>query len=117
MTTVKDGADKPNGNQLYPMFSVLEFEHETDNTIKAINIKLCRVTGIFAKDAADSFTQISYGSRPIGIVYLIEVNDDNEGSINQSLTGDNVITKSEYMYGAWVNGSKLGENKYLYIQY
>ena len=43
MTTVKsDGSDNPNENQLYPMFSILEFKHDGDNNdIVAINVMYC----------------------------------------------------------------------------
>ena len=33
--------DTVNGNQLYPMFSILEFEHDTNRNINAINVKMC----------------------------------------------------------------------------
>lgn len=125
-TTFKDTV---NGNQLYPMFSVLEFEHNKD-VISAINVKMCRVAGIFKADGKDSFTQTSYGTKTPSIYYLIEVNDDNveaiEGVLNENVIDESKktnIEKSDYMYGVWIskdqyNGSELsGINKYLYIQY
>ena len=129
--------DTANGNQLYPMFSVLEFEHNNDNSdsdnndaISAINVKLCRIAGIFKEDGKDSFTQTSYGTNEPSIYYLIEVNDNNVKTIEKVLN-ENVIDeskrtnieKSNYMYGVWIskdnyNRSELnGINKYLYIQY
>ena len=79
---------------------------------------MCRVTGIFAKDGADSFTQTSYGSRSIGVEYLIEVSDSNVDSINETLPSDKKIEKSKYMYGAWISDKQLVDNnKYLYIKY
>ena len=130
MTTYVDGSDKPNENQLYPMFSVLEYKHDRNDEIIAINVKLCRVAGIFKKDGKDSFTQTSYGTKDPSIYYLIEVNDNNVDIINNALgyVGDkesNKITKSNYMYGAWVPEGVYfsdvldgaGINKYLYIQY
>ena len=129
--------DTANGNQLYPMFSVLEFEHNNDNSdsdnndaISAINVKLCRIAGIFKEDGKDSFTQTSYGTNEPSIYYLIEVNDNNVKAIEKVLN-ENVIDeskrtnieKSNYMYGVWIskdnyNRSELnGINKYLYIQY
>ena len=117
MTTHNASGDKPNANQLYPMYSVLEIVHR-NNSINAINVNICRVTGIFAKDGADSFTQTSYGSRSIGIEYLIEVSDSNVDSINETLPSDKQITKSNYMYGAWISDKQLVDNnKYLYIKY
>jgi hypothetical protein len=122
MTTHAGGSDSPNENQLYPMFSVLEFKHGGDNNdIVAINVMLCRVAGIFKKDGKDSFTQTSYGTKKPSIYYLIEVNEDNFGKINKINKVN--IQKSEYMYGAWVDkdnyyGKDLANlNKYLYIEY
>ena len=121
MTDCSGSSDKPNGNQLYPMFSVLEFEH-TGNDIAAINVKLCRVSSIFAKDDKDTFTQTSYGKNKPSIYYLIEVNDNNANDIKTALGFDGDITKSNYMYGVWVTEKEYSEalkgiNKYLYIQY
>ena len=120
MTKFEDNTDKPSENQLYPMYSVLEFEHD-NNDISAINVMLCRVAGIFLKDGKDSFTQTSYGTGKPSIYYLIEVNSENVGIIN-SINKSNILA-SEYMYGAWVsknnyNSEELkNKNKYLYIQY
>ena len=121
MTSHEDGSDKPNENQLYPMYSVLEFEHSDDNNINAINVKLCRVSGIFAKDGKDSFTQTSYGKGEMGIQCLVEVNKDNVDSINTELelSGDKAIKGETYMYGAWLQSDAevANVNKYLYIKY
>jgi hypothetical protein len=122
MTTFEDGSDKPNGNQLYPMFSVLEFEHDRTKEVNAINVKLCRVGGIFQTDGKDTFTQTSYGLGEPTIKYLIEVNGDEAAEAIKNVTSKEV-KKSEYMYGVWVSKNEydiLGEgyyNKYLYIQY
>ena len=107
------------------MYSVLEFVHNNTGTIEAVDVKLCRVAGIFQKDGKDSFTQISYGTKAPSIQYLVEVTDNNVDIINETLGYDekNKITKSLYMYGAWVpSGSYFspeleGINKYLYIRY
>jgi hypothetical protein len=122
MTSHKDGKDTANGNQLYPMFSVLEFEHNgNNNDIVAINVMMCRVAGIFKADGKDSFTQTSYGTGKPSIYYLISVDGKNVDKIN-NLNKEN-IKESEYMYGAWVsknvymNEELSGLNKYLYIQY
>jgi hypothetical protein len=120
MTTHTDGSDKPNQNQIYPMFSILEFEHYGENRdINAINIKMCRVTGIFEKDGVDTFTQTKYGTGTTSIQYLIEVNDDNVDEINKTILKDEDKIKPEtYMYGAWVSSGELANNnKYLYIKY
>jgi hypothetical protein len=120
--------DTVNENQLYPMYSVLEFVHNSKGDIEAIDVKLCRVTGIFKADGKDSFTQTSYGTKTPSIYYLVEVNDGNVEVVNNKLgyVGDkeaNKITKTNYMYGAWIpEGSYFskemeGINKYLYIKY
>ena len=123
MSTFENGADKANGNQLYPMFSVIEFEHDDDEprNVVAINVKLCRVGGVFQSDGKDTFTQTSYGLGDPTIKYLIEVDGDKVEFI-KSVT-DKDIKEEDYMYGLWVSEneySSLGEgnnNKYLYIQY
>ena len=125
--------DTVNENQLYPMYSVLEFVHNREGVIEAIDVKLCRVAGIFKADGKDSFTQNSYGTKAPTIQYLIEINDTNVGVLtdilydgdynkNNEISND-LIPKSLYMYGAWITeGSYFseeleGKNKYLYIQY
>ena len=118
--------DTVNGNQLYPMYSIIEFEHGNDGSIIATNVKLCRVAGIFKADGNDSFTQTSYGTNKPSIQYLVEVTDSNVETINAILgyvDEKNKISKSNYMYGAWIpegsyTSSDLdGMNKYLYIKY
>ena len=128
--------DTVNGNQLYPMYSVLEFIYKDEN-ISAIDVKLCRVRGIFKSDGKDSFTQTSYGTSKISdayIDYLIEVKGGEDedtrtiDKINEALeytTDDTKIKESNCMYGVWVpKGTYFspeldgaGINKYLYIQY
>jgi hypothetical protein len=123
MTTYVDGSDKPNENQLYPMYSVLEYKHDRNGYISAVNVKLCRVAGIFAKDGKDSFTQTSYGTKKPSIHYLIEVNSDNVDTLKDALSKN--FKQSEYMYGVWVSedvykelvSMNLSVDKYLYIQY
>lgn len=131
--------DTVNGNQLYPMFSVLEFENDKNGAVNAINVKMCRVAGIFAKDGKDSFTQTSYGKKSPSIQYLLEVNPtsvENIVSIYNSYYTSEAdaekrisITPDNYMYGVWVTENMYNDltvksnedgyiyNKYLYIQY
>ena len=99
-TSHANGKDTANGNQLYPMYSVLQFYHDRDGEINAIDVKMCRVTNIFTKNGGDSFTQTSYGKNVPGIEYLIESKSDDP---------------IKYMYGTWV--SNLEEEKFLYIKY
>ena len=121
--------DTVNENQLYPMYSVLEFIHDENENINAIDVKLCRIKGIFKKDGKDSFTQVNYGTQKLSfegdfIDYLIEVNADNVDAINAALeytTDEKKIKASNYMYGAWIPKGlylpDLESNKYLYIKY
>jgi hypothetical protein len=128
-TTLKF-TDTVNENQLYPMYSVLEFNHYNFNEyIDGVNVKMCRVTGIFAKDGKDSFTQTSYGKKSTSIQYLLEVKSNTVetilGIVNEGKNEDDKIKidASNYMYGIWVsedvykNSYLDGINKYLYIQY
>ena len=109
--------DTVNENQLYPMYSILEFVHNRNGEIEAIDVKLCRVAGIFKTDGKDSFTQTSYGTKTPTIQYLISVTDKNVDIVNSEITKDN------YMYGAWIPEGEYttpemeGKNKYLYIKY
>lgn len=119
--------DTVNGNQLYPMFSILDFEH-SKGKISAVDVKMCRVTNIFKVNGKDSFTQTSYGKNTPQIQYLVEINDTNKESLEEILNVDNsgserkTIANTDYMYGSWVSESDyiflvgVG-NRYLYIQY
>lgn len=121
MTSHDGGSDGASQNQIYPMYSVLMFNHDEEGNINAIDVRLCRITGIFKSEGGDLFTQTSYGTNKPHIEYLIEVNDDNVRDINGILPEDvKEITQSEYMYGAWISGSEtqlVKDNKYLYIKY
>lgn len=52
-------SDSPSGNQLYPMYSVLEF----NNDCSELDVTMNRITGVFLKDGADKFAQGVYGNR------------------------------------------------------
>ena len=64
-TTYPAKGDSPSPNQLYPMYSVLNIGY-TGNTISDIDVEMRRITGVFASDGADKFTQTSYGKKSIG---------------------------------------------------
>ena len=132
LTKIKDGADSADGNQLYPMYSILEFEHDMSNNINGINVKMCRIAGIFKEDGKDSFTQTSYGKKKPSIQYLVEVNNGNVDIINEVLYKDDTekyIKESNYMYGVWIPEKTtytntddevidlVNVNKYLHIKY
>lgn len=94
--------DKPNANQLYPMYSILEFSG-TNNSI--LDVKMGRICGIFAKNGKDTFTQTSYGKVSSALKTQYLVTTDASGN--------------ESMYGKWIEESALSTetNKYLYILY
>ena len=102
-TSHAGGKDTANGNQLYPMYSVLEFVHDRYNNIEAIDVKMCRVTNIFLNNGSDSFTQTNYGKNAPGIEHLVEANESNSSN------------PAAYMYGVWI--SNVSEDKFLYIKY
>ena len=57
-----EAEDKPNDNQLYPMYSVLEFNDDCSE----VSVSMNRITGIFKKDGKDNFNQLDYGTKKMG---------------------------------------------------
>ena len=57
-----EAEDKPNENQLYPMYSVLEFNDDCSE----VSVSMNRITGIFLKDGKDNFNQLDYGKKKMG---------------------------------------------------
>ena len=57
-----EAEDKPNNNQLYPMYSVLEFNDDCSE----VSVSMNRITGIFLKDGKDNFNQLDYGKKKMG---------------------------------------------------
>lgn len=57
--TTHGASDSPSAEQLYPMYSVLEF----NNDCSEVDVTMNRITGIFKKDGADKFDQLNYGSK------------------------------------------------------
>lgn len=53
----EDGSDKPHNNQLYPMYSVLEFSDDCSE----VNVSMNRIEGILLSAGSDTFTQSQYG--------------------------------------------------------
>lgn len=49
--------DKPSGEQLYPMYSVLEFNNDCSEVFVSMN----RITNIFKANGKDAFTQSDFG--------------------------------------------------------
>jgi len=68
MTTYKKSdsnafTDSPSGDQLYPMYSVLEFEYDSNGKVNGISVTMNRITSIFKADNKDKFDQLSYGTK------------------------------------------------------
>ena len=100
-TAASETTDKPNPNQLYPMYSILEFNDDCSE----LSVTMNRITGIFQTDGADVFTQNNFG--------------DNRPMTTQTLctyTGE----LNKEMYGKWYdeNSSEVTtENEYLHIKF
>jgi hypothetical protein len=97
-TNHKASGDSPNADQLYPMYSVLEF----NNDCSELNVTMNRITGIFASLGTDTFTQTSYGKGDMDVQTL--------------------CTNQDGMYGNWMNIEDAEEaynadikNRYLHI--
>ena len=96
-TTHKASGDSPNANQLYPMYSVLEF----NNDCSELNVTMNRITGIFASDGKDSFTQTSYGKGDMGVQTLCTDQDGMYGnwmSIEDAEKAYNTDIKNRYLH-------------------
>lgn len=139
MTIYKNATtDNPDGNQLYPMYSVIEIEH-SGNSVSGLNVMMKRITGVFNKDGKDEFTQILYGKKSLGVDDLYCALDmdsivegdpttltpstvgnliKNGGKVYECVKNDD-DTKSWnelniVMYGYWTNKAK---GTYLKIKY
>lgn len=73
------GADKANGNQQYPMFSITKLNGDQ------YTVKLCRITNILA-DSNHKFTQDKYSTSAMAIQYFSQVSDNNYGEWGNSET-------------------------------
>ena len=71
-TTVKNGSDKANDNQKYPMFAIIRVDNGT------YNIKLARVHNIF--NSSFAFKQKSYSTTDMQLQYLSENSSNNYGT-------------------------------------
>ena len=85
----KHNPDKPNGDQLYPMYSVISFNDDCSEA----DILMVRITGVFNSNGLDTFNQVDYGKKGLSKQYLCT---------------------STTMYGAW-NNSYTSEDIYLHI--
>lgn len=101
--TTHGSSDSPNANQLYPMYSVLEF----NNDCSELEVSMNRITGIFASNGADKFDQSSFGKGSMGRQMLY--------------TGDDIV-QAKRMYGEWcpIDGDLSGrdiDQRYLHIKF
>ena len=95
-TTYDGDSDKPNANQLYPMYSVLEFSDDYSE----LDVTMNRITGIFKTDGADKFNQIEYGS------------NKSKVTIHRLCTYEKEDCDS---YGPYANRPENPKNGYLYF--
>ena len=58
-----DGTDGPHANQLYPMYSVLEFNDDCSE----VNVSMNRIVGILLSPGSDTFTQGEYGGYNLNV--------------------------------------------------
>lgn len=67
------GSDGPSPEQLYPMYSILEFSDDC----KEVTVTMNRITGIFKSDGEDKFTQGDYGKTGMGRQVLCTVEKED----------------------------------------
>ena len=121
-TWTSDGssvADSPNENQVYPMYSVLEF----NNDCTELDVRMMRIQGIFKVDGKDSFTQLNYGTKDMTNSYLCQNYKYTAGSqtlmdaIENASDGDICYRSDEkkyYMYNgsAWTEYTQMMYGKW-----
>ena len=102
LTTHSGDTDSPNPNQLYPMYSVLEFNDDCSE----LSVSMNRITGIFASLGSDTFSQTSYGKGDLGVEMLC--------------TGSDVAV-ADRMYGKWVSEDDMDlrdiDERYVHIKF
>lgn len=92
--TKYDGSsDKPSGEQLYPMYAILEF----NNDCSELDVTMNRIRGIFASDGKDTFSQTDYGKNPSKVKTQMlctyekeDCKDWGTKTKRDAITGDNI---------------------------
>ena len=87
-----------NENQLYPMYSVLDFKEEErtnesgeqEMVITGLDVLMVRIHGIFKTDGSDTFNQGSYGKSSLSKKYLCTVKDSMYGNWKDEYTSDDI---------------------------
>ena len=104
-TKHNDDGDKPSNEQLYPMYSVLEFNDD----FTELNVSMNRITGIFQTDGADKFAQGVYGSGP------------DHPVTNQMLCTGTDVAAATRLYGTWLSETEAKQrnedDRYLHIKF
>ena len=100
-TTHNGDTDSPSGNQLYPMYSVLEFNDDCSE----LNVTMNRIKNIFKQNDKDKFDQLNYG-----------INAPDVEKLSIPTTNDG-IDDTKKMYGKWVTENKFytDNREYLHI--
>ena len=96
-----NNSDKPNGNQLYPMYSVIEINYvdkdidgDTVKVIDNINVRMRRVTNIFQSNGDDKFNQGKYGKNKPGLEELYsEIDLNSLDTIPEGLSTEDIYLK------------------------
>ena len=121
-TWTSDGssvADSPNENQVYPMYSVLEF----NNDCTELDVRMMRIQGIFKVDGKDSFTQLNYGTKDMTNSYLCQnykYTAENQTLMNaiENASNKDICYRSDenkyYMYNgsAWTEYTQMMYGKW-----
>lgn len=92
--TKYDGtSDKPSGEQLFPMYAILEF----NNDCSELDVTMNRICGIFATEKKDTFNQIDFGKDPSKVKTQMlctyekeDCKDWGTKAKRDAITGDNI---------------------------
>lgn len=101
----KSFSDGPNANQLYPMYSVLEFNDDCSE----LDVRMSRIHGIFKADGKDSFTQLNYGTNDMTNTYLCQnykysaSNQTLMNALESVVDGDICYRTDEKKYYKYIN--------------
>lgn len=87
-------SDSPSKNQLYPMYSVLQF----NNDYSELDVTMNRITGVFQTDGADKFAQGVYGNRGMKNQVLCTYEKEDYLDSKHKTSFDYVGTKAEMDY-------------------
>lgn len=91
MTTHASSGDSPSGEQLYPMYSVLEF----NNDCSEVDVKMMRIQNIFKANGKDKFDQLNYGTKKMANQSLCTYEKEDCNKTASSLEEANTILNQD----------------------